>query len=163
MPSESRALSLSALLSRALIVFTKEFDGKLGAGPAPSLAMWSNVLRFVGDEGIDQRELPRLSGVSKPVVQSLVACLERHGWITIGADAQDPRVRIIRLTPRGRRLSTTWEHAVADVENDWRSRFGKEQLERLRHALEAISEQIDPSVPHYPMAVAHRGGTPTGH
>src|SRR5579875_3888394 len=156
MPSESPALTLPALLSRALIAFTKEFDGKLASGGAPSLAMWSNVLRFVGNQGIGQRELPGLSGVSKSAVQSLVACLERHGWIAIGSDPLDQRARIIRLTPRDRRLSMTWEHAVMGVEKDWQNLFGKEHLDKLRDALEVISEQIEPGLPHYPMAMAHR-------
>ena len=52
-------LPLSALLSQVLIAFTIELDREVNltrttasvGTTAPSLAMWSNVLRFVGERG----------------------------------------------------------------------------------------------------------------
>ncbi|HEV2262104.1 MAG TPA: MarR family transcriptional regulator [Candidatus Rubrimentiphilum sp.] len=163
-------LPLSALLSQALIAFTMEFDQQLSAHyrnaakrEVPSLAMWENVLRFVGAEGIDQRRLPELSGISKSAVHSMLATLERHGWVVTKPSPADKRAKIVRLTPRGHKLWAVWEHAVAAAEANWRQRFGKSRIGELRQSLETITKQFEVELPHYPMAMAHRGGTPTGH
>ncbi len=170
MPRELERLPLSALLSQVLIAFTMEFDRQINLGrsakgskePAPSLAMWANVLRFVGKDGVDERRLPALSGVSKPAVHSMVACLERHGWVAVETSRSDKRAKMVRLTPRGRKLSAVWQTTVTRTESEWRERFGTDAVDSLRHALEAIAGQFEESLPHYPMAISHRGGTPTG-
>lgn len=166
-----KPLSLSALLSRVLIAYTLDFDRELDARrrttsskePAPSLAMWSNVLRFVGEDGVEERRLPSLSGVSKPVTHSMVACLTRHGWVTVESSDANKRANIIRFTERGSELARVWESAASDVERHWAERYGAQTVDALRLALANIASQLDDALPQYPMAIAHRGGTPTGH
>jgi hypothetical protein len=103
---------LSALLSQALIAFTLEFDHEFGArckigGPSAStLAMWSNVMRFLGEEEVDERQLPGVSGVSKGTIHSMVACLERHGWVVVETEPADIQTKLIRLTRKGRKFRT---------------------------------------------------------
>ena len=170
MSVNSTALPLSALLSQVLIAYTEQFDREMDLArkaidarePAPSLALWANVLRFVGEDGVNQRQLAALSGVSKPVVKSMVACLERHGWIAVDPDASDKRATIVHLSRRGAALRKTWESIVARTEEEWEKRFGKDASDALRRSLETIVQQLDTELPHYPMAMAHRGGTPTG-
>ncbi len=163
-------LPLSALLSQVLIAFTIELDREVNltrttasvGTTAPSLAMWSNVLRFVGEQGVDKRRLPALSGVSKSVIHTMVACLERHGWVVVEPGPSDNRAKIIRLTARSRKLRKVWQPLLADVEMHWEKRFGKDEIEKLRESLEAVVGQLDNELPHYPMAMPNRGGTPTG-
>src|SRR5205085_1639697 len=89
-------LPLSALLSQVLVAFTIEFDNefehqmphrttKHGATPgspyAPwlvSLAMWSNCMRFVGEEGITLGELQRLARTT-----TNLAGMQRWGYILV--------------------------------------------------------------------------------
>ncbi len=49
---------MNALLSQALVTVAREYEQR-GAGSAslPTLAVWSNVLRPIGN-GIDLRQLP---------------------------------------------------------------------------------------------------------
>ena len=163
-------LPLSALLSQALIAYTFEFDRELdsvrdsggGHGAAPSLAMWSNVLRFVSDDGVDKRRLPALSGISKPAIHILVACLERHGWVTVDDDPNDKRAKIVHLTARSRKLRDVWKRLLVDVEKRWEERFGENEIANLREALEGVTRQLDTELAHYPVALPNRGGTPTG-
>jgi DNA-binding MarR family transcriptional regulator len=167
---ETPRLPLSALLSQALIAYTFEFDRALnsahdshgGRDVAPSLAMWSNVLRFVGDRGVEARRLPELSGISKPATQILLHCLERHGWVTIDADAVDGRKHIVRLTARCRKLRRVWLQVTADVEKRWEERVGEKTIADLREALEAATSQLGSEFAHYPVSLPNRGGTPTG-
>lgn len=162
--------SLSALLSQALIAFTIEFDAELNQARranasafVPSLAMWSNVLRFAGKDGVEERRLPALSGVSKPAIHSMVACLARHGWVTVEADRFDARKKIVRLTPRCAKLAIRVPMVLDGIEQRWARRFGKRAIENLRRSLESIAADSNAELPHYPMAISHRGGTPTGH
>jgi len=167
-PVSSRPLS--ALLSQVLIAFTLELDRELdlrrnaarATTPAPSLAMWSNVLRFVGEQGVDERRLPALSGISKSAIHSMVACLARHGWVVVEPDPSDNRAKIVRLTARGRKLRNVWRPLLAGVEKRWQQRFGKNEIAKLRESLEAVAGELDSALPHYPMATPNRGGTPTG-
>jgi hypothetical protein len=86
------SLPLPALLSQVLVAFTIEFDNefelrvphqtttlKTGARGAPwlvSLAMWSNVLRFVDEDGVTVQELLIRTGLERPVLRMW---LERLG------------------------------------------------------------------------------------
>jgi|SRR5579862_2962488 len=158
-------LPLPALLSHALIAFTLEFDAELDRKARelgikkspPSLSMWLNVLRFVAADGIDERRLPALSGISKPATRISVACLERHGWVAVRTS--DAGTKTVRLTPRARKL---WNAAYAlldDLEKQWSERF---DAGILRDALEAATRTFATELPQYPVVLPNRGGTPTG-
>jgi DNA-binding MarR family transcriptional regulator len=163
-------LPLSALLSQALIAYTLEFDRLLAAKCKrfgwrrlpPSLAMWSNILRFVGERGVDQRKLPELSGISKPAVQISVACLERHGWVTVDTDPSDTRTKIVRLTPRGRKIAKLWSSMLREIDEQWSELFGRDHMRSLRTSLAKTVQRLAPPLPFYPIALPNRGGTPTG-
>lgn len=134
---------LSALLSKALIGFTLDFDDRLRErarslainGAPPSLSMWADVLRFVGAEGVEVKRLPALSGLEKPAINIVIACLVRHGWVSIESQASDRGAKNVRYTLKGRKLSNVWPKLLADVERDWFRRFGKETA-TLRSSLE---------------------------
>jgi len=170
MPSDKKTLPLSALLSQALIAFTLDFDAAINKGrraaalcdPVPTLAMWANVLRFVGEQGVDERRLPELSGISRPVVHSFVACLERHGWVTVRPARVDKHAKIIQMTARCAKYAASWRAVVDRIEARWRKRFGAATIDALRGALESISTESEEALPHYPMPQAQRGATPTG-
>lgn len=158
-------LPLSALLSQALIAYTLEFDRLLAAKckvfewkqSPPSLAMWSNILRFVGERGVEERELPELSGISKPAVHISVACLERHGWVKV-----DAGTKVVRLTPRGRKIAKLWRSTLQEMEDQWSEQYGRSGVASLRASLEKISKGLSSSLPFFPIALPNRGGTPTG-
>ncbi len=155
---------LYAMFAELLVAYTQDFDEALECGVGlngngerpPSLAMWANVLRFVGDDGVALRELPSLSGISKSTIKSMVNCLQRHGWIAI--DSSD----VVRLTERGMTARRAWPAALDAVERAWEAKLGPPTLEALRTALESATSSFDRSLPHYPMPAAHRGALPTG-
>jgi hypothetical protein len=155
---------LFAVLAQLLVAYTHDFDKELerefgrtttGERP-PSLAMWANVLRFVGDEGVALREIPTLSGIAKPAVRSMVSCLQRHGWISIDAD------EVVRLTATGLTARKAWLRALETVEGRWAEAIGTETNGALRTALELYDGGLGKKLPHYPMPAAHRGALPAG-
>lgn len=152
-------LPLSALLSQTLIAFTLDFDRELAArcriagapASAATLAMWSNVMRFLGDERVDERRLPGLSGVPKATIHSMVACLDRHGWITVQTTPAAARTRLIGLAPKGRDLQPAWRPLLDLIEQRWNGRYGEDGTSHLRSSLAAVVSQLDAELPYYPM------------
>ncbi len=169
-------LPLPALLSRALVAFTIEFDneaerqmqhrttnhglknhGSTKKGPtagalhAPwlvSMVMWSNCMRFVGEKGVTVRELETLARAN-----TNLNGMERWGYIVIGPDPADRRSKpphsdwLIRATPAGRKAQEIWRPLFSVIEKRWQARFGKEDIGHLRESLMALINQIDIELP----------------
>ena len=140
----TRPLSLSALLSYALVAFTIEFDNeaerqlhaRIDARPfLVSLVMWYNCLRYVGEEPITSdclvrraRTLTNLSGMER--------------WRYIEVDEHG-----IRATKLGRLMRRIWEPLSSAIEARWSERFGSATVVELRAALEAVVAELDPALP----------------
>jgi hypothetical protein len=180
-----RDLSLVALLARALMAYTLDFEN----GSALSLPLSANVFRVLDGEGVPVRDLPSLTGVSKEAVAVSLTALGRTDYVLVeGAPASK---RTIRLTAAGETLRTSQRRLHARIGKSWATRFGTDVGERLRASLERILDHpelpagltpepdgwrasapyarqtqaviADPRgrLPHHPM-VLHRGGWPDG-
>lgn len=136
--SSVAALPLSALLSQTFVAFAADFE-ELWIG---GLHLAATVLRLLPDEGAPVSEIPmlsRLKGDGKSV-------LERHGYIEILRDADDPKVRLAVPTSRGRNTRDEYEATVGRVEDRWGPKYGADVVTSLRSALESLD--IDRSLPH---------------
>jgi DNA-binding MarR family transcriptional regulator len=174
-------LDLSALLSRALLAFTLDFE----AESRISLSISANPLRVLDERGVRPRDLPRLTGVSKEANAMAVGFLERRECVTVEPDPSADRGKVVRLTPKGVRAQAKYRRVLGDTERQWRARFGDEAINHLRAPLEGLvggPDEPDPPLrgglqpypdgwrasvrepetrPHHPM-VLHRGGYPDG-
>ena len=165
-------LPLPALLSQVLIAFTIEFDNEFElrvphrtsatkvAGDARkvpwlvSLAMWSNFLRFVDEDGVTVRELQRRTGLAR---EELALWLERlrawWGYIVIEAPGErQAKARadwLVRPSTIARPAWPVWQGLFELIETRWRERFGTTAIARLRHALSVVAERLDVDVPAY--------------
>jgi methyltransferase (TIGR00027 family) len=158
-------LSLSVLLSQALVAFTIELDNEaehllphrttnhgvagIGAGPwLTSAAMFENCLRFVTDEPITVRELETLART-----RTNLDGMRRWSYITIdGAAGKTYQGRpgpdaVLRATAQGLRARQTWLPVPAVIEQRWTERFGAGQIGDLRRALVAVTAQLDAGLP----------------
>ena len=149
------------LLSWAWIAFAMEADNVVEAAGAErvgrlfriSVAMWSNGLRFIGDEGIT------VDGLR---ARARAACniggLERWGWITVGDVGPGRRAgygsqrgvrgdTVLRPTRAGAYARRLWPLAIADVEQRWRARFGEAAVSSLREALRPLAGPMPSSPP----------------
>ncbi|HEY7021261.1 MAG TPA: MarR family winged helix-turn-helix transcriptional regulator [Ktedonobacterales bacterium] len=162
----SERLPLSALLSWALVAFTVEFDNEFehraphrttsfgatpGAGHKPwlvSLVMWTNCMRYVGAAGVGVGEMERLART-----KTNLAGMERWGYIVVAPDPADSRPKppatdwIVRTTPAGERAQEVWRPLFGEIEERWRTRFGKDDISQLRDALQAVVSQFDEELP----------------
>jgi methyltransferase (TIGR00027 family) len=163
-PAEA-PLSLSALLSQALVAFTIEFDnegehqiphrttnyGASGHGDGVwlvSMVMWENCMRFVTDEPITVAEL-----LARARTGTNLDGMRRWGYITIDGTAR--RIHrghpgpgaVLRATARGLRAREVWLPLTGLIEQRWRDRFGVGRVGLLREALAAVAGQLDPGLP----------------
>ncbi|MGA2594635.1 MAG: MarR family winged helix-turn-helix transcriptional regulator [Bryobacteraceae bacterium] len=162
---ESR-FPLPTLLSCALVAFTIEFDnesehrmphrttshgataGSLHTPWLVSLAMSSNCMQFVGEDGVTIGELQRLARTP-----TNLDGMQRWGYIVVepgpaGSRAKPPRSEwVIRATPAGRKAQEIWRPLFGVIEKRWQARFGEDQIGRLREALWAVASQIEVELP----------------
>jgi hypothetical protein len=164
-PQTPGTLSLSALLSQALVAFTIELDNEaehrlphrttdFGAGSQGdgawlvSLVMWENCLRFVADEPITVGELQHLARTG-----TNLDGMRRWGYVTIdGTSKKVHKARpgpdaVLRATAKGLRARQVWLPLTGLIEERWRERFGAGQLGALRDSLIKLVSQLDPTLP----------------
>jgi predicted transcriptional regulator len=150
------------MLSHLLIAYTYDFNSALErledsrSPQLPSLAMFANVLQFVPNEGIGEKQLRSLCGVARPTLQTMLDCLKRHGWISIRDDG------LVRLTPRGSGVVRAFPDANEAVEREWEAHLGTDIIATLRRALEAACTRLPRDSTQYPVTAAHRGAFPKG-
>ena len=167
-------LPLSTPLSHLLIAFTIELDNEferriaetgLGRPFGISMVMWSNFLRFVGDEGITVGELPAAAGLPKPRMLSTLGGMERWRYVFVTPGPTDPPPEskrdgygsarglrsdwVVRPTPAGRKALEIWPPLLDAIERRWEERFGTEAIEELRRSLAAFVGQLDVELPEY--------------
>jgi hypothetical protein len=152
---------VATLLSWAWIAFAIEADNAVEAAGSDrvgrlfrlSIAMWSNGLRCIGEDGITVNELRE---------QARAACniggLERWGWITVGDPGAGRRDgygshrgvkgdTVLRPTRAGTYARRLWPQTVTDVEQRWRARFGDGAVSSLHDALLPSAGQLPWSPP----------------
>jgi DNA-binding MarR family transcriptional regulator len=168
--------TLPTLLARVLLAFAIEFERDSGL----SLASSGNVLRLVGDDGTRLRDLPRSSGVSKEAIAMAVGRLEERGFAVIEAESTGRRVKMLRLTAKGRQAKAAYHQFTRAIEQRWQTGFGKNTIASLRGALEPLAGEtsaqpsplfraLEPysdewraavskpeTLPHYPIGPASR-------
>jgi methyltransferase (TIGR00027 family) len=164
-PPSADSLSLSALLSQALVAFTIECDneaehriphhtqdyGASAQGDGAwlvSMVMYENCLRFVGEEPMTVAELERLARTG-----TNLDGMRRWGYVTIDGTARKIHngrpgpAAVLRATPKGLQARQVWAPIASLTEQRWRERFGAGQIESLRDALLAVVAQLDPGLP----------------
>ena len=162
-------LPLPTMLSQVLVALTIEFDneaehqmahwttstgraaGPRGATWLVSKVMWSNVMQYVGADGIRIGELRVLSRTTHDSLSGL----QRWGYVRVKADPADPRTApprddlVVHATAGGRRAQAVWRPLSDVLEERWRARFGPDAIARLRESLQAVVSRLGVELPEY--------------
>ena len=138
-PSRRQAggVPLPTLLSHALIAFERDYGD--AAPDAPTLPVWSNVLRVFGTEGITDRELGQRAILSQRVVRVVLRDFRNLRWL----ESDPGRHRAFRLTDRGTALEGVARQRLAEVERQWRKRHGPAVIENLRNDLAIMAATLE--------------------
>ena len=160
-------LTLSALLSQALVAFTIEFDNEAehrlphrttshgafvhGHGDATwlvSMAMWENCMRYVTGDPITVADLE-----ARARTPTNLDGMRRWGYVTIDGTAKrvhsgrPGRDAVLRATAAGLRARETWRPLAGVVEGRWQERFGADRVAALRDPLTSMVGRLDPGLP----------------
>ncbi len=139
----------SALLSHAFTAFARDYSQTPSGRIKPHLGVWSNVLRCIGDEGLDQRQLRELAILSRRALRVAVRNVEQCGWVTVESVPEVRGLKMLRLTAEGLRAREAGGSLIGEVERDWRRRFGPDRVDALRSSLAALARQFEIELPYY--------------
>jgi len=127
-------LDLSALLCTALLTFQLEYEQ---SSPL-SLAISANALRVIDDQGVRVRDVPLRAGISREATSLSVDFLQQHGYVAIDTDSTSIRTKVARLTAKGQHAQQEHRRILADVETQWRGRFGAPLVDAVRESLRGL-------------------------
>jgi DNA-binding MarR family transcriptional regulator len=171
---------LLTLLARVLLAFAIDFERH---SPV-SLAIASNLLGPLTEDGVRVRDLPTLTGVSREAIDIGVGALEARALASVIADPNGSRWKLAALTERGVAAKARCAKLIPATERVLAERAGTGAIEALGRALTQIGASgggsspllvgLDPgpgnwrasvkpmqTLPRFPM-VLHRGGYPDG-
>jgi len=101
----------------------------------------ANILR---DEGLSQQVLARRLLVAKSNVSALLTVLERRAFIVRSKHASDARLRLISLTPEGRRITEQAMALQARIATLMLDVLTVEEAEAVRQAMIKIMAVLEP-------------------
>lgn len=151
------SLPLLTMLSQVFVAFTIEADNEFehrmnhrtslmprNAGKGPwltSMVMYWNCLRFLDEDGMTVSELQ-----SRALTSTNLDGMRRWGYIRItspsdGRPEKPARKNSVLFpTAAGLKARKTWEILLPEIEERWRSRFGRDPIEDLVSALASIQQ-----------------------
>src|SRR4051812_1920495 len=138
--SSAPPLQIGGLLRLALREIRQRIhEGVVAAGFEDVRPPHTTLFRWPGPDGRRPTEVAADLQISKQRVNDLLRDLEERGYLQLDADPSDSRARIIRLTPRGRRLHDAAITAHAETEDEWARVLGPARYDELHAALVDIT------------------------
>jgi len=110
--------------------------------------MWSNCMRFVGEQGVPAAELGRLARTP-----TNLNGMQRWGYIVVEPDPADSRPKpprsawLIRATSKGRQLRRYGDRSLKPSRSAGRRASAKNEIDQLRESLGAMISRIDIELP----------------
>jgi DNA-binding MarR family transcriptional regulator len=118
------------------------YAGVVAAGYDDLNAAHVGLWRYPGLDGLRPSELADQVGITKQSVNDLLGHLEQHGYLRRVADSADGRVRVIRLTSRGRRLEETISAEAQAAQMGIAEILGPRRFAQLQSSLELLTELL---------------------
>jgi DNA-binding MarR family transcriptional regulator len=96
------------------------------------------VLLAARDAPTSSTEVAGIMGVTKQAASKVLDAMIEAGYLERAPQAHDRRQRPVQLTARGRSLLDAVESIYDDLEGEWASVVGDDELERLRRTLTRV-------------------------
>lgn len=145
MPDPRQRQELGILLfvaNRALE--QRAFDAVVTAGITDITLAQARIAARIAPNGSRVSDLAEQARVTKQSAASLVEQLEKAGYVERVPDPSDGRARLVRLTPRLKRVAEVADAEVARVLAEWADHIGKGRLQQLHEILLDLREITDP-------------------
>jgi DNA-binding MarR family transcriptional regulator len=118
------------------------YAGVVAAGYDDLNGAHVGLWRYPGLDGFRPSELADRAGITKQSVNDLLGHLEGHGYLERVPDAADGRARVIRLTPKGRKLGKTIHAEARLAQQRIADILGRRRFSELHDSLELLTRQL---------------------
>lgn len=136
---ELREQHIGRLLLQAQRAFNARAIAKLHArGHAGLTVAHTALLPHLDLEGTRITTLAERAGMTKQGMGQLVSELERQGYVRRGTDPTDARAVLVRFTDAGWQFLRDAHAVKRELETEYATILGQEQLDALRRTLQAI-------------------------
>ena len=137
----ARQIPLPGLLSIAQEAVEAEVFARLNESGYPELRpAHACVFGTIGPDGDRLTSLADRAGMTKQAVGEVVSELERLGYVKRVPDPRDRRAKTIRLTERGLEAWVFGHALIAEIQERWSKRYGKQRVDDL---MELLVEIVD--------------------
>lgn len=129
-------MRIGRLLSTSYAIWQRETYAALQREGFEDLRpSYSPVFRCIDPAGTRIVDLAERAGMTKQSMTYLVRNMEKRGMVAIGPDPTDGRALRVTLTKRGQEASAALVEASMQLEALFSSKFGQDQIDRLRSIL----------------------------
>jgi len=118
------------------------YAGVVAAGYDDLNAAHVGLWRYPGLDGLRPSQLADQLGITKQSVNDLLGHLERHGYLERMPDSADGRVRVIRLSSRGRQLEQTIYAEAQAAQMRIAEILGPRRFAQLHSSLTRLTEML---------------------
>jgi DNA-binding MarR family transcriptional regulator len=103
-----------------------------------------SLFRYPGLDGYRLTEIAHRMQITKQSVHELIGHLERVGYLVREPDPTNRRARLVRLTPKGRRLQEVIRVQARDAEREIATILGERRFRQFKQALARLAAEIEP-------------------
>lgn len=135
---------LGRLLLRTYRTFSSQAVEKLKHRGYAGISLASTMLLMnIDAKGSQLTRLGEKIGISRQAVTNLVHQLEEKNYLHRSPDPADKRAMIVTLTPEGWQLIDDIVKVKAEIEAEYCSIIGKNQMENLRESLVKLLKSLE--------------------
>ncbi|MFN8496893.1 MAG: MarR family winged helix-turn-helix transcriptional regulator [Anaerolineae bacterium] len=100
------------------------------------------VFQYIEREGSRPTELAERANMTKQAMGYLLDYLEERDYVERTPDADDGRMRIVRLTARGWGVMLAAREAMLKIEAEWGAYLGDERMDQLIRILQDLAVML---------------------
>jgi DNA-binding MarR family transcriptional regulator len=119
-------------------------DAVVAAGITDITVAQARVAARIGPDGSRVSDLAEQARVTKQTASFLVEQLEAAGYVERVPDPTDRRARLVRLTPRARRVAQVADAEVEQALAEWADHVGEDRLRQMHETLRDLRDITDP-------------------
>ena len=122
----------------------RAFDAVVAAGITNITLAQARIAARIAPDGSRVSDLAEQARVTKQSAAALVEQLEKAEYVERVPDPTDGRARLVRLTPRLRRVAEAADAEDARVHAEWADHIGEDRLQQQHEILRDLRGITDP-------------------
>ncbi len=131
------------LLRASRIVNRHVVEGLRACGYSELRSTHTTLLSNIDLAGSSVTEAAERAGITKQAMGRLASELEETGYIEIETDPKDARVRVLKLTAKGKKLMLASLEVMAELEHRYAGMIGDKRLAVTLRGLAAFIAQAE--------------------